>query len=549
MKKLAEDNQKLIAENSEKLAEIQRLVNELKDKEIANLETIAQNTQDIASNASLIAKNAASIQSNAAAIAQNASDIQALQRKLDATKTELVEAYTAAIAKAINDYDGTITAKLASEIAKVEDKIKTLSSEIESIKSRLSNLEDRVSKIENILTRVTSISYIPSNSDKVEYVDLWRDDSSSDYVSIGLTDLVLYFQMYPYEAVDDVVTHATSAIKVKAHYTDIRTKGNGAYCDVALSVRYINSYSDGVIRVVISTDELDKGFIMGEKGVAVAIIIPYTDTPVVSEYVNVAISQSELKFNRRLLKDYFYDVGYDGNGKKILDLNTMKKTTELYVSGMGIGNINGVVGKMSRLEVLDCSDNDLYSLDLSNNPRLKELYCKNNSLMELDLTLNENVSIVDFRGNYFNNCFNDFKQAGFLINNTRWSIINTGAYASFDLGETHSVGMDDPGPLCPDGWRLPTADELESLFTSHSELMKLKEFLGWWMGGKSKTNAVFFPFDTELIEPTYSSYLSSASEGGTYKSLTYSRDSAGNLICRMQESPYGVAGSARCVKE
>ncbi len=37
-------------------------------------------------------------------------------------KTEIVEAYTAAIAKAISDYDGTITAKLASEIARVEKK-------------------------------------------------------------------------------------------------------------------------------------------------------------------------------------------------------------------------------------------------------------------------------------------------------------------------------------------------------------------------------------------------------------------------------------------
>jgi len=203
VKKLAEENQKFIAENSEKLDEMVRLHNTLKDSGIEDcVETVLQNTKDIASNASLIAKNAEAIRSNAAAIAQNVSDIQALQEKLDTTRTEIVEAYTAAIAKAISDYDGTITAKLASEIAKVEDKIAGVKTDIESIKTRLSALEDRVARLEEIVSRITSISYIPRYSDGAERIEYTRDA-----LDIIPGDVTLRFDVHPADAASEIAAN------------------------------------------------------------------------------------------------------------------------------------------------------------------------------------------------------------------------------------------------------------------------------------------------------------------------------------------------------
>ena len=281
VKKLAEDNQKLITENNDKLGEMQRLVNELKDKEIANLETIAQNTQDIASNASLIAKNAASIQSNAAAIAQNASDIQALQRKLDATETELVEAYTAAIAKAINDYDGTITAKLASGIAKVDEKIKTLNSEIESIKSRLSNLEDRVSKIEDAVSMLQSISVIPTYSD------------GSVCVKRGLSTIKA--RLLPLDVAKRFVEKGTSAFSLRV--VAVQTKSTESMSDVAIESVVLR---DDIIEVSILGSLLPDGLWTGNENYCAALSVSDGNTeksssyfslyPLMFEYVDLGLS-------------------------------------------------------------------------------------------------------------------------------------------------------------------------------------------------------------------------------------------------------------------
>lgn len=41
---------------------------------------------------------------------------------------------------------------------------------------------------------------------------------------------------------------------------------------------------------------------------------------------------------------------------------------------------------MPLIEILGCSDNLLFDLDLSNSPELAQLYCQNNSIINLDLS-------------------------------------------------------------------------------------------------------------------------------------------------------------------
>ena len=385
VKKLAEENQKFIAENSEKLDEMVRLHNTLKDSGIEDcVETVLQNTKDIASNASLIAKNAEAIRSNAAAIAQNVSDIQALQEKLDTTRTEIVEAYTAAIAKAISDYDGTITAKLASEIAKVEDKIAGVKTDIESIKTRLSALEDRVARLEEIVSRITSISYIPRYSDGAERIEYTRDA-----LDIIPGDVTLRFDVHPADAASEIAANWESVLSARAVYT-LTKAGAGDFVD--LKVKGATA-ENGVLSVTVSGEGLNKDFILGNISASINMKVTASDKNLVSDYVRFSPVCSDLKFVRYLLQNF--DTDNDG----IVELEAVANAKDVNISEMNITTLDGVADKMTSLEKLDCSQNSISHLDISKNTKLIDLDCEKNALDYLDVTKNTELEILNCAGN------------------------------------------------------------------------------------------------------------------------------------------------------
>ena len=506
VKKLAEDNQKLIAENSEKLTEMQRLHNSLKDSGIEDYaETVIQNTKDIASNASLIAKNAAAIQSNATAIAQNASDIQNLSARLDATKSEIIESYTAAIAKAINDYDGTVTAKLASEIAKVEDKISGLKTEVESVKSRVTALEDRVARLEEIVSQITSISYIPRYADGAERVEYTRDA-----LDIIPGDVTLRFDVHPASAASEIAANWESVLSARAVYT--LTKA-GADDFVDLKIKGATA-ENGVLSVTVSGEGLNKDFILGNISASVNIKVTASDKNIVSDYVKFIPACSELKFVRYLLQDF--DTDNDG----IVELDALANVKEINISGMNIATLDGVVDKMIGLEKLDCSNNQLKNLNLSNNSNLKELFCNNNMLTSLDCTTNEYLYTIDFSKN---DGLSEVKQAGLLIDDVRWSILNVGAHSTTELGDT-GYSWQQCMIRCPSGWRLPNESEMKKIIANHSLEVVYRGAYGVWFSGGSKfsynlTSLIFFPYtDTRSnIMKGYYYYDSKSQKGGMFE--------------------------------
>ncbi len=477
VKKLSEENQKLIAANTESLAEMQRLYNTLKDSGIEDyVETILQNTKDIASNVSLIAKNAESIKSNAAAIAQNASDIQALQSKLDDTKTELVESYTAAIAKAISDYDGTITSKLASEIAKIEDKITAINSEIESIKTRIVSLEDKVSKLEEIVSQINDISYIPRYADGAERVVYTRDA-----LDIIPGDVTLRFDVHPASAASEIAANWEDLLSARAVYTLIKSSDVDF---IDLKVKGATA-ENGVLYVTVSSDELNKDFILGDISASMNIKITSSSKNAVSDYVRLNPSfPEEPEFICYLLNKF--DI--DGDG--ILELNAVESATEIDVAGMKISNINNVISSMPRLEKLDCSNTSIDALDVSNNSMLRILNCANNKLSELDITKNENIIEIDFGGNNLS----EVEQTGLLIGKLRWSIFNYGATSTSSTGTFTSIYSSGSRwlNLCPDGWRIPSKSE----FTALEAYIYLGTDVGlddWFYFKETTTKALYFP--------------------------------------------------------
>ncbi len=74
-------------------------------------------------------------------------EIDALRESLTTQKTELTEAYTAAITEAINTNNGVIDDKIAAEISDVNEKIGALEERLNSLEERISAVEDAIEQI------------------------------------------------------------------------------------------------------------------------------------------------------------------------------------------------------------------------------------------------------------------------------------------------------------------------------------------------------------------------------------------------------------------
>ena len=97
------------------------------------------------------------------------SEINSLKSSLQTMKSELTTAYQKAIADAINTNNGVINAKIAEEIAAVNQRI---TNEINAIKNRLNDIEKRVSdledKVDDLLNRKLEITF--DNTDDIAVI-------------------------------------------------------------------------------------------------------------------------------------------------------------------------------------------------------------------------------------------------------------------------------------------------------------------------------------------------------------------------------------------
>ncbi len=560
VKKLAEENQKLIAENGERLGEMERLHSAMKDSGVEDcVETVLQNSKDIASNASLIAKNAESIRSNAAAIAQNASDIQALQTRLDATRTEIVEAYTAAIAKAIGEHDGTVTAKIASEVAKVEEKIAGLKTEVETVKSRVAALEDRVSRLEEIVGQITSISYIPRYADGAERVEYTRDA-----LDIIPGDVTLRFDVHPASAASEIAANWESVLSARVVYT-LTKAGAGDFVDLKVKGA---AAENGVLSVTVSTNELNKEFMLGNLATAVAVKITSSSEKIISEYVRFIPSYAE---EEQFI--YYLLNNFDTDGDGALEIKAVEAATEVNVADIKISNLNNVICQMPNLEKLDCSNTSIATLDLSNNPLIKELNCSSNSISNIDLSTNINLLELNCQNNelseldvtkngklgyinFIGNPMSEVKQAGRRIGELRWSITNLGAKSSSAIGLYPEKYESENGRLwCPEGWRVPTKDEFLTLkdYTYAGATIGLDD---WHYFKGTTEKAIFFPLVSESrYYWTTTSYTPSSSSDNRYTSYRYAIDPKTFEIGYASYNTYNIGNykctdhPVRCIKD
>ena len=86
-----------------------------------------------------------------------------------------------------------------------------------------------------------------------------------------------------------------------------------------------------------------------------------------------------------------YPLGY-------MTTSDVSARTELYVSGRSISNLKGIE-HLTALEVLDCSDNNLTSLNVSACTQLLALHCKNNAFTSLNITNLPRLTTLDLKNN------------------------------------------------------------------------------------------------------------------------------------------------------
>ena len=91
----------------------------------------------------------------------------------------------------------------------------------------------------------------------------------------------------------------------------------------------------------------------------------------------------ETNFPDANFRQFLHDFEMN-NGDDYLSDAELSLITRLNVSGCGIADLKGLEF-FSKLRSLDCSNNQLTTLDVTNHKSLEELYCQNNQLTTLDL--------------------------------------------------------------------------------------------------------------------------------------------------------------------
>ena len=137
-----------------------------------------------------------------------------------------------------------------------------------------------------------------------------------------------------------------------------------------------------------------------------------------SDETGIAIDETNFpdpKFRAVILNDY------DDNGDDLLSEREINQTKRITIkSGKGVTNMKGLE-YFTLLEKLECSGNELTSLDLSpfiqlryltcnncgltsldvsHNPFIIEIWCQSNNLTTLDLSANDMLTHVDFADNH-----------------------------------------------------------------------------------------------------------------------------------------------------
>ena len=118
--------------------------------------------------------------------------------------------------------------------------------------------------------------------------------------------------------------------------------------------------------------------------------LPFSALAAGGTHAGSTIELSSSNFPDDAFREYlkkFDIVGNDGKGDNKLSPAERNAVTEINAANKNISNLYGIQF-FPNLEKLDCDQNNLSSLDVSQNPALKYLYCEQNNLSSLDVSSN-----------------------------------------------------------------------------------------------------------------------------------------------------------------
>ena len=135
-------------------------------------------------------------------------------------------------------------------------------------------------------------------------------------------------------------------------------------------------------------------------GIWLALLLALLAAAVLAPVAAMASEPHSVEINDKNFPDarfqaYVKDFDKDGDGSLSEEIADVK---EINVSGQYISNLTGIE-HFTALGTLDCSENQLTSLDVSKNTELTYLYCFNNQLTELDVSQNKALKTLDCSDN------------------------------------------------------------------------------------------------------------------------------------------------------
>lgn len=312
---------------------MQSLLKTLNDSGIKDYaETIVKNSKDITANASMISKNAAQIQSNFTAIVQNRSDIQKLKEELEQSRTSITEAYTAAISKAINDYNGVITSKLAENIAtvnvRIDNEVKSINKTISDIQSEIKNIKDQISEL---LDRIQSVVFIPQYEPGKSLMKKVQGQDN------GVAEF--NYRVSPASQAAALAEHYKEVLSVNAVYADTKPI---AFED--LPIISCTATSDGVLSLNVSGKNLSEDYFNRISHANASLVISDGRNTISTDYVKIcALYYSDHTFIYKTYDDCpatksSSDTYEDGFGVYYYAQKVEKFTGGFYTTSHGEGN-------------------------------------------------------------------------------------------------------------------------------------------------------------------------------------------------------------------
>ena len=270
---------------------------------------------------------------------------------LETAKTEITMAYNKAIENAINEYNGVISAKIASDIATatstLQQQVDVINTLIDKIELRLTSLEINV---EELINRIQGIEVIPSYSD--------------GSVACHIGDNEFYFEVFPSGSASRLAAAGKDVFKLKSVYTQtkamptfeylpissVRAEGDILVVSASASELTITAEqsANAVLTVTSGVSSISTGYFPLNFGsdagpvnlnlsdatpFSVSFICNVCELDGLSEY---GICYGEDPLCRNVVKG----TNMDSSGQYLISINALKSSSEYYFRAYAI--INGL---------------------------------------------------------------------------------------------------------------------------------------------------------------------------------------------------------------